>query len=103
MIAIYVRVSTEEQGKKGYSVRNQIQMCKDKAKTNDVIQYVDEGFSGEFLERPDLERLRKDVREGLITKVVCYDPDRLSRKLMNALIIDDEFRKKRCRNDICKW
>ncbi|GAF24541.1 hypothetical protein JCM19047_4457 [Bacillus sp. JCM 19047] len=94
MIAIYVRVSTEEQGKKGYSVRNQIQMCKDKAGTNDVIQYVDEGFSGEFLERPDLERLRKDVREGLITKVVCYDPDRLSRKLMNALIIDDEFRKK---------
>lgn len=94
MIAIYVRVSTEEQGKKGYSIRNQIQMCKDKAGTNEVIQYVDEGFSGEFLERPDLERLRKDVRDGVVTKLVCYDPDRLSRKLMNALIIDDEFRKR---------
>lgn len=94
MIAIYARVSTEEQGKKGYSIRNQIQMCKEKAATNEVIQYVDEGFSGEFLERPELERLRKDVKDGVITKLVCYDPDRLSRKLMNALIIDEEFRKR---------
>ncbi|MED4083855.1 recombinase family protein [Halalkalibacterium halodurans] len=94
MIGVYVRVSSEEQAQKGYSVRNQLDECKKKAGTNEVIEYVDEGYSGEFLERPALEKLRKDVREGIITKVVCYDPDRLSRKLMNALIIDDEFRKR---------
>lgn len=94
MIGIYVRVSTEEQAKKGYSVENQIDECKKKAQTNDVMEYIDKGYSGEFLERPGLDKLRKDVKDGIIEKVVCYDPDRLSRKLMNALIIDDEFRKK---------
>jgi site-specific DNA recombinase len=94
MIALYVRVSTEEQVKAGYSLRNQIEKCREKAQTNEVIEYVDDGYSGEFLERPGLTKLRQDVREGHITKVICYDPDRLSRKLMNALIIDDEFRSK---------
>lgn len=79
---------------KGYSLRNQIQQCKNKAGTNNVIEYVDPGFSGEFLERPGLTELRQDVKAGKITEVYCYDPDRLSRKLMNALIIDDEFRSK---------
>lgn len=94
MIGIYVRVSTDEQGKKGYSVENQRDECKRKAGTSEVLEYIDKGYSGEFLERPALDKLRKDVKEGIITKVVCYDPDRLSRKLMNALIIDDEFRKR---------
>lgn len=94
MKAVYVRVSTEEQSKKGYSLQNQIQECKEKAGTNEVIEYVDDGYSGEFLERPGLSKLRKDVQAGQIEAVYCYDPDRLSRKLMNALIIDDEFRSK---------
>jgi site-specific DNA recombinase len=93
MIGIYARVSTDEQKMKGYSLRNQIDECKKKA-NNNVIEYVDDGYSGEFLERPGLMKLREDVKDGHITKVICYDPDRLSRKLMNALIIDDEFRSK---------
>ncbi|MCR6096839.1 recombinase family protein [Salipaludibacillus agaradhaerens] len=93
MKAAYVRVSSEESKKKGYSIKNQVDDCKRKAETNEIIIYKDEGVSGEFLERPGLEKLRKDVREGIITKLYIYDPDRLSRKLMNQLILDDEFRK----------
>lgn len=93
MIAIYVRVSTEEQSMKGYSVRSQIEECMLKAGTTDVIKYVDDGFSGELMARPALDRLRENMNEGLITKLVCYDPDRLSRKLLNQLLIDDEIRK----------
>lgn len=94
MKALYARVSTEEQSKTGYSIRNQIQVCKEKARTTNIIEYVDDGFSGEFLERPALTQLREDVKNDKIDVVYCYDPDRLSRKLMNALIIDDEFRSK---------
>jgi len=35
--------------------------------------------------------MREDVREGIISKIICLDPDRLSGKLMNQLIITDEF------------
>jgi site-specific DNA recombinase len=93
MIAIYARVSTEEQALKGYSIQNQIDEATKRAGTNDVLIYKDDGYSGEFLERPGLEKMRNDVREGLIKKIVCYDPDRLSRKLMNQLIVDEEFRR----------
>ncbi|MCM3619147.1 recombinase family protein [Sutcliffiella horikoshii] len=93
MIAVYARVSTEESAMKGYSIQNQIDEGIKKAGTRDVLKYLDEGFSGEYLERPGIQKLREDVRSGKITKVIIYDPDRLSRNLMNALIIDDELRK----------
>src|SRR5690554_2222938 len=91
MVGIYVRVSTEESARKGYSINDQLQECRKKAGTDEVIEYIDEGISGEFLDRPGLTKLREDVRKGLITKVVCLDPDRLSRKLMNQLIVTEEF------------
>ncbi|TYS68841.1 recombinase family protein [Sutcliffiella horikoshii] len=95
MIALYARVSTEEQAKSGYSLKDQIRQCRDKAGKNDeIMEYVDDGYSGEFLERPALTKLRNDVREGLINKVICYDPDRLSRKLKNQLILSDEIEKR---------
>lgn len=95
MIAIYARVSTEEQAKSGYSIQDQIRQCREKAGRNvEIKEYVDEGYSGEFLERPALERLRQDIRDGLIKEVIVYDPDRLSRKLMNQLLITEEIEKK---------
>lgn len=94
MIGIYARVSTEEQAKHGYSIRDQIEKCREKANSDEVIEYVDDGYSGEFLDRPALNRLREDVKKGIITKVICYDPDRLSRKLMNQLIITEEIEKR---------
>ncbi|SFD66833.1 site-specific DNA recombinase [Bacillus sp. OV194] len=94
MIAIYARVSTEEQVKKGFSLEDQIKECRKKAETDEVIEYVDRGVSGEILDRHALTKLRNDVRDGLITKVICLDPDRLSRKLMNQLIITDEIEKR---------
>jgi Site-specific recombinases, DNA invertase Pin homologs len=76
MVGIYCRVSTEESAQRGYSIQDQIRECRKKAGTDETIEYIDEGVSGEFLDRPGLSRLREDVRKGLITKVVCLDPDR---------------------------
>ncbi len=93
MIAIYCRVSTEEQATRGYSIEEQIDQCKLKAGTTEVLEYIDEGFTGEILNRPSLTRLRNDIENGLIHKIVCYDPDRLSRNLLVQLLLDDEFKK----------
>ena len=40
------------------------------------LLYIDDGISGEILKRQGLIQLRNDAAEGLITKIVCYDPDR---------------------------
>lgn len=93
MIAIYARVSTEEQATKGFSIGAQINACTEKAGTKEVIKYIDEGWSGEIIDRPELTKMRDDINNKIITKVICYDPDRLSRNLMLQLILDDEFRK----------
>lgn len=91
MVGIYARVSTEEQARSGFSLRDQVRECRNKASTNEVTEYIDEGISGEFLDRPALSKLRLDVKQGFLTKVICLDPDRLSRKLMNQLLITDEL------------
>lgn len=94
MKALYIRVSSEEQAKKGYSIEDQLAQCKEKAKTDEVMEYVDDGYSGEFLDRPALTKLRQDIKDDLIDEVICYDPDRLSRKLMNQLIVSEEIEKR---------
>lgn len=96
MNALYVRVSTEDQARKGYSLADQIEACRNHlvALGSTAIQeYIDDGYSGEFLERPGLERLRNDLHHGMITIIAVYDPDRLSRNLTNQLIITDEIEK----------
>lgn len=92
MIAIYARVSTEEQ-LKGDSIEGQIEQCERLIGTKEYLVYKDEGYTGEILNRPDLMKLQEDVEKGIITKVACYDPDRLSRKLLVQLLIKEQFEK----------
>ena len=92
MIAIYARVSTEDQ-LKGYSIDGQIEDCKKLIGNEEYLEYIDEGITGEIINRPALMRLQEDVENGLITKVICYDPDRLSRKLSVQLILTEFFNK----------
>lgn len=99
MHAIYARVSTEEQAKSGYSLADQVRSDRSKlyslgAQADEIIEYVDDGYSGEFLDRPALTRLREDIRKGIITGYISIlDPDRLSRNLTNTLLLSDEIEK----------
>ncbi|WP_378952013.1 recombinase family protein [Pelosinus sp. sgz500959] len=96
MNAIYVRVSTDEQVRKGYSLDDQIHACRNHLLSlghTTSKEYIDDGYSGEFLERPGLEMLRNDLQNDMIKTVAIYDPDRLSRNLTNQLIIADEIEK----------
>lgn len=96
MNAIYARVSTEDQAKTGYSLQDQASQCRKKLLSlglSNIQEYIDDGYSGEFLDRPALSRLRDDLRAKRIKMVIVYDPDRLSRNLTNQLIIADEIEK----------
>lgn len=96
MNAIYARVSTDEQAKTGYSLGDQVSQCRHKLLglgLTDIHEYIDDGYSGEFLDRPALDRLREELRQGIIKNIIVYDPDRLSRNLTNQLLIADDIEK----------
>lgn len=94
--AIYARVSTEDQAKHGYSLDEQREACTRRARelgAAEILECVDDGYSGSILDRPGLEQLREAVREKAIDLVVIRDPDRLSRKLTYQLLLTDEIEK----------
>ncbi len=55
--------------------------------------YDDGGISGGHLERPALQRLLKDIQNGLIDVVVVYKVDRLSRSLTDFAKLIELFDK----------
>ena len=93
--AIYIRVSTDAQFEEGYSVDAQKEQltayCVSKG-IKEYDYYVDGGWTGSNMERPELERLTKDVKDGRISHVVVYKLDRLSRSQKDTLyLIEDVF------------
>lgn len=93
-IAIYARVSTEIQAHEGHSLGAQVEDCKAKAYAlgaTMVKEYIDDGYSGAYLERPALAELREALRLKMFHAVVVYDVDRLSRNLSHQLLLTDEI------------
>jgi site-specific DNA recombinase len=93
--AIYVRVSTEDQGK-GFSIPTQIEACHKLADREgytvlEVHVLIDEGISGTTMDRPQLRKLRDLVNARAIVAIAVYDPDRLSRNLGHQLLLAEEF------------
>ena len=93
MVAIYVRVSTLEQYKEGYSINEQIERLKKycEARGWTVYKvYIDGGYSGANMDRPGLQELIRDVEAGAFDGVLVYKLDRLSRSQKDTLeIIED--------------
>lgn len=95
MIALYSRVSTQEQAAEGYSIGEQMDRLASFALSfgwKDFRQYSDPGFSGASLDRPALQEMIRDVRAGKVSRVVVYKLDRLSRSQKDTLyLIEDVF------------
>ncbi len=92
--AVYARVSTDLQAEKGYSLETQVQACTKKATelgANVIKTYVDDGYSGAYLERPQLDALRDAIADKLFDLVVIYEPDRLSRETAHLLLLTQEI------------
>ena len=54
-------------------------------------QYNDGGYSGGNMERPALQRLLSDIKEGKVHTIVVYKIDRLTRSLMDFAKLVDIF------------
>lgn len=100
MTALYVRVSTPEQVKEGYSIDEQSDRLKKYAEAmgwDDFKLYVDAGYSGGNTDRPALQDLIADVRLHRIRRVIVYKLDRLSRSQLDTLyLIEKVFLENGC-------
>lgn len=91
-VALYVRVSTEEQALNGDSLRTQREELTKYALANHfhiMGIYEDDGFSATNLKRPALQRMLEDVKKGKITRILITKLDRLSRGVRNYYKILD--------------
>lgn len=92
-IAAYIRVSTDKQADKGYSLPEQEERIRAYCKSKDwdlVKVYTDGGFTGSNLDRPALQQLIKDIDAYDI--VLVNKLDRLSRSQKDTLyLIQDVF------------
>ena len=91
---LYLRVSSKRQAEEGYSLDAQERNLKDYCRMmewNVIEVYKDEGISGKKIERPSLQRLLSDAKEGKINKIVTLKLDRISRNVRDMLIITEEL------------
>lgn len=79
MIAIYARQSIEK--KDSVSIEAQIEKCKYFCEEQEYKIYKDAGYSGKNINRPQFTKLLEDIKSGLITKVIAYRLDRISRSI----------------------
>ena len=87
--AIYGRVSTDEQDPEAqlHEVRDSVARRGWQAE-----EYLDHGISGRTDSRPQLDRLRQDIRRGRVDVIACYKLDRIGRTLSGLVKFLDECR-----------
>jgi len=94
--ALYRRVSGEEQKEKGYFIPDQrtetLEYCVHE-NLEVVREFEDAGYSGKFLERPDLDELRDLIVSDGVDVVVVSKRDRLARGLY-AGYLKNEFKRR---------
>ena len=83
--AVYIRVSTEDQAREGFSLGEQkeklLQLCA--FKEYEVFKvYEDAGISAKDMEhRPAFQEMLQDMRDGKINYIVAYKLDRVTRSV----------------------
>ena len=91
LIAIYCRVSTDEQAEFGYSIDERKRLLEEWCKVNDYIIYkcyCDRGISGKNIkDRPALKELLSDAKAGKFDMVISWKINRVGRKLEDVLKI----------------
>lgn len=87
--AIYIRVSTDQQAREGDSLREQEETLMAYIRDHDDMvhagTYIDEGISGQKLDREEFQQLMRDVQDGKIDQIIFTKLDRWFRSLRHYL------------------
>ena len=96
-VAAYARVSSDHQTRQR-TIESQLadleaRVEQDGLDWSQVSTFVDDGHSGETLERPALERLRDGIALAEIGCIYIHSPDRLARRYACQVLLLEEFRR----------
>jgi site-specific DNA recombinase len=94
--ALYARVSSEQQVADD-TIASQLDLLerrflRDGVSVPPELRFLDDGFRGETLQRPGLERLRDVAAAGGIDRLYVECPDRLARDYPYQMVLVDELR-----------
>ena len=94
-IAAYARVSTDDQANEGYSLEAQLDMLRDYVESQDNWEifdtYVDDGYTGRNIKRPEYTRMMNDIEHWDAIAVVKMD--RIHRNSRNFMAMMDFLEK----------
>jgi site-specific DNA recombinase len=91
-VAIYTRVSTEDQAKEGFSLANQRERLRAYAAARDwavTREYVDDGASGRSTMRPQYQRMMEEKNEWDVLLVLKMD--RIHRNSKNFMMMMEDL------------
>ena len=86
----YMRVSTEKQAEEGNGLDSQRRDIENYCRKNELIVndwYIDDGYTGANMDRPELQRLVNDCSRKRVKCVVAWKLDRLSRSMIDGLYL----------------
>ena len=84
----YMRVSTEKQAEEGNGLESQKRDIELYCRKNELIisdWYIDDGYTGANMNRPELQRLINDCGRKRVKCVVAFKLDRLSRSMVDGI------------------
>ena len=77
--AAYARQSVEK--KNSLSIKGQLDLCTQASGDPSLVTYSDQGYSGKNTDRPDFQRLLRDIKADKVSKLYVYRLDRFSRSI----------------------
>ena len=99
-VVLYLRLSRDDRNKGlSVSIENQDKILTRFAKEHHYAitqRYIDDGESGYSFERPDFDRLNKDIVSGKVKRLLIKDMSRLGRHNARALLFMEDARDYGC-------
>lgn len=99
-VVIYIRVSTDEQAKHGYSIAAQIEKLKAFCLSQgwEIVEiYIDDGYSAKDTNRPQFKEMMKRIKGGGVDVLLVYRLDRLTRSVSDLYEILKELDQYNCK------
>jgi len=94
-VAIYTRVSTEDQAREGFSLDAQLEKLRSYCKARDWIiagEYIDDGYSGRDVKRPAYQKMMDEIDKW--DALLVMKMDRIHRNSKNFMLMMENLNEK---------